>query len=86
MRRIRMPRTAPTTTPGYTNGNQQTVVRPTGAASASFAGQSVYELLCEACRHRYGTNGCEIHQRRCPACQGGEAGEPLREAVSLSLF
>ena len=86
MRKIKMPRLAKTTTPGYTNGNGQQVVRGTGAPSPSFAGQTIYELRCQTCAHTYGANGCDTHHRRCPNCQSGEAGEPLRSNDTLSLF
>ena len=81
-----MPRLSPTTTPGFTNDNAQTVIRPTGAPSTSFTGQSIYELRCNKCRHSYGANGNDTHHRRCPNCQQGEPGEPLRQAATLSLF
>ncbi len=81
-----MPRTAPTTCPGYTNANRQTVVGATGAPSTSFAGQSIYKMLCTLCENSYGSNGCDTHHRRCPACQNGGPGEPLRELTSLRLF
>jgi hypothetical protein len=70
---------APTTTPGYRNSNGQIVVRDTGAPSATRANQSIHELRCAACEHRYGCNGMDIKARLCPKCQGGAAGEALRE-------
>ena len=76
---------AGTTVPGFVNQNRQKTVARTGFPSASFAGQSIYKMCCGDCRKEYGANGCDIHSRRCPACQGGAAGEILREAA-LGLF
>ena len=86
MQRIKLPRLPKTTAPGYKNGNGQEVIRPTGAPSATFAGQSIYALLCHRCRHTYGSKGVDNHHRRCPNCQGGQPGEQLRLSASLSLF
>ena len=72
---------ASTTTPGFVNGNRQEVIRDTGAASITREAQSIYELRCNACRNRYGCNGMDIKARKCPACQGGVQGEPLREPM-----
>lgn len=72
---------ARTTVPGFVNQNGQKTVARTGFPSASFAGQIIYKMGCERCRAEYGANGCDIHSRRCPACQGGVAGETLREAA-----
>lgn len=86
--RARGPRTGvrtPTTEPGFCNPNRQGVERATGAPSATRAAQTVYALRCGDCGHRYGCNGLDIKERRCPACQGGVAGEPVRE-VPPTLF
>ncbi len=64
---------ARTTAPGYRNKNGQTVLRSTGLAGTDH-GQHVYVLQCGACRYKYGANGSDIFQRRCPACQGGRQG------------
>ena len=69
----------PTTEPGFTNPNRQTVERATGGRSLTRDGQFVYALRCRDCNHLYGCNGLDIKERRCPACQGGAAGETLRE-------
>lgn len=61
------------TSPGFTNANGQTVVRATGMAGTDH-GQSVYELRCDRCGQTYGANGSDIWLRKCPACQGGQAG------------
>ena len=78
------PRT-PTTEPGFTNPNRQVVERATGAPSVTRDGQTIYALRCRDCAHTYGCNGLDIKERRCPRCQGGMEGEPLR-APQPGLF
>ena len=58
---------------GYRNGNQQTVLRPTGLQGTG-QGETVYVLRCHYCKHEYGADGSDIHLRRCPVCQGGAPG------------
>ena len=73
---------AATTAPGFLNKNGQAVVERTGFPSASFPGQVIYWIVrmkCRGCSLEYGSNGCDIHARRCPGCQAGVAGELLRE-------
>ena len=72
---------AGTTAPGFVNQNRQRTVARTGFPSASFAGQIIYKMACGHCREEYGANGCDIHSRLCPKCQGGVPGEALREAA-----
>lgn len=81
-RRASSPRSSrtPTTEPGFTNPNRQVVQRSTGAPSTTRESQTIYALRCRDCGHTYGCNGLDIKERRCPACQGGVPGEPLREA------
>ena len=69
---------APTAEPGFTNPNRQVVERATGAPSQTRPSQTIYALHCRDCGHTYGCNGLDIKERRCPACQDGAAGEPLR--------
>ncbi len=76
---------APTTEPGFINPNRQVVERATGAPSLTRPGQTIYALHCRDCHYIYGCNGLDVKERRCPACQGGVPGEPLREAQP-SLF
>jgi hypothetical protein len=66
-----------TTDQGYTNKNGQTVVRATGLPGTDF-GQRVYVLGCGSCGREYGANGSDIFQRRCPWCQRGKPGLPIR--------
>lgn len=74
-----------TTEPGFVNPNRQVVERATGAPSTTRDGQMIYALRCRDCSHSYGCNGLDIKERRCPGCQGGVLGEPLREPQP-SLF
>lgn len=76
------PSAARTTIPGFVNPNRQEVMSNTGARSASFAGQVIYKLRCRDCQAEYGANGCDVHHRRCPQCQGGGPGESLREPAA----
>lgn len=58
---------------GFTNANNQTVLRPTGLPGTDH-GQSIYVLQCGPCSEEYGANGSEIWLRKCPKCQGGRPG------------
>ena len=64
---------AGTTVPGYRNRNGQTVIRRTDSPGNDH-NQVVYELECGACGRRYGANGSDIWQRKCPECGGGRPG------------
>jgi hypothetical protein len=64
---------ASTTAPGYTNRNDQTVIRKTEARGNDH-NQFIYVLQCKRCAHEYGANGSDIFQRRCPSCDGGKPG------------
>ena len=70
---------AATAEPGFRNTNHQVVIARTGAPSTSRDRQVIYHLRCAACGHDYGCNGLDIKTRRCPRCQSGTPGEPLRE-------
>lgn len=61
------------TTPGKVNRNQQEVLRKTTLRGTDH-NQWVYVLRCQHCQHEYGANGSDIHQRKCPECQGGKEG------------
>jgi hypothetical protein len=76
---------ASTTTPGFINPRKQEVIRNTGAPSTTRDAQTIYELRCNVCKHRYGAAGIDIKDRCCPKCQNGAPGEQLREAPR-SLF
>ena len=80
LRKIKIKQTTATTLPGFENKHGQVVIRDTGFPSETFPGQRVYELRCRHCNHHYGSNGCDVHLRRCPSHQRGTPGERLREA------
>lgn len=79
-----------TTQPGFVNRNSQVVIRNTHACGSDY-GQSIYQMACVICGCVYGTNGSEIFERKCPACQGGQPGpgytarraDLLEEAASM---
>jgi hypothetical protein len=77
---------SPTTAPGYVNPNGQKVLADTGAPSTNRDRQSIYRLSCGRCSHEYGCNGMDIKDRRCPRCQQGAEGEPLRERPPMFDF
>ncbi|MEO8602883.1 MAG: hypothetical protein ABI629_09925 [bacterium] len=64
------------TDPGCTNRHAQRVIRAT-AAPGTDPLLSAYVLECEQCQHRYGANGADLTQRRCPKCQSGKPGTPM---------
>jgi PHP family Zn ribbon phosphoesterase len=65
-----------TTAIGFRNKNGQLVVRNTGKPGTDHL-QYIYQLACSKCGHNYGANGADIHERKCPACQGGAPGFTL---------
>ena len=70
---------AGTTEPGYRNRNDQVVVRRTDLPGNDH-NQRVYVLECGRCQHRYGANGSDIWQRRCPRYGGGRPGLSIEGA------
>ncbi|WP_411224688.1 hypothetical protein [Marivita sp. S2033] len=65
---------SPTTTqPGYVNRNNQEVLSCTGKPGNDH-NQVIYILQCLTCGVRYGANGSDIFQRKCPKCGGGMPG------------
>lgn len=62
-----------TTEIGFENRNGQVVIRRT-ALSGNDHNQHVYELKCQDCGERYGANGSDIYERKCPKCQKGAPG------------
>lgn len=66
-------RTTPTTSVGFVNRNGQVVIRHTGLPGTDHM-QFIYQLACSGCGHVYGANGSDIHERKCPKCQGGAPG------------
>jgi hypothetical protein len=64
-----------TTEIGYANRNGQVVIRATGLPGTDHL-QYIYQLACTGCGENYGANGSDLHERKCPLCQGGEPGLP----------
>ncbi len=62
-----------TTQPGYVNRNRQEVLSNTGKPGNDH-NQVIYLLRCHTCGERYGANGSDIFQRRCPRCDSGRPG------------
>jgi hypothetical protein len=62
-----------TTKTGYVNKQRQVVIRNTGRHGTDHL-QYIYTLGCSDCGCIYGANGSDIHERKCPKCQGGAAG------------
>lgn len=64
-----------TTEPAFKNPYGQITIRNTGFPGTDH-NQYVYQLACSHCGHVYGANGSDIHERKCPKCQGGRPGIP----------
>jgi hypothetical protein len=60
-----------TTDVGYVNRNNQKVLKKLNR-SENHRYANGYLLECKECDRRYKANGCDIFQRKCPDCQGGE--------------
>jgi hypothetical protein len=67
------PRSRGTTRIGRINPNRQEVVRKTERRGNDHY-QFVYILLCKKCTYKYGANGSNLGNRRCPRCDGGRPG------------
>lgn len=68
-----------TTEPGFVNTLGQVTIRNTGNLGTDH-NQYVYQLACSHCGAVYGANGSDIHERKCPFCQGGRPGLRLGAA------
>jgi hypothetical protein len=66
-----------TTAIGFVNKHGQIVVRNTGQPGTDHS-QYIYQLACTKCGRNYGANGSDIHERKCPECQGGAPGLGFR--------
>ncbi len=73
-----------TTEIGFVNANGQKVVRRT-EDPGNAPNQWAYEVECQHCGHRYGVNGADIHDRKCPKHQDGKPGLPLEHSSLPSL-
>jgi len=58
---------------GFVNRNFQVVIRSTGKPGND-PYRYIYQLGCGRCGYVYGAYGSDIHERKCPNCQNGEAG------------
>ncbi len=58
---------------GFKNRNLQLNLGCTGELGTDH-NQRVYTLECQKCGFKYGANGSDIYQRRCPKCDGGAPG------------
>lgn len=61
--------------PADLNRNGQIVIRDTGLPGTDYQ-QRVYQIGCSECGYVYGANGSDVHERKCPKCQGGKPGLP----------
>lgn len=59
-----------TTRPGYKNRNGQINIGPLDRPGTDH-NQMLYHMRCGKCGCDYAANGSDIHQRKCPTCQGG---------------
>lgn len=66
-----------TTTPGYVNKNGQITIKRTELPGNDHL-QWTYVLCCSHCLELYGANGSDIFQRKCPSCQDGAPGLPIK--------
>jgi hypothetical protein len=62
-----------TTEIGFVNGNGQRCHGTLGIRGTDHM-QLAYRMECLRCGFVYGANGSDIHERRCPKCQGGAKG------------
>jgi hypothetical protein len=65
---------------GDINRNDQVLIARTEEPGTDHM-QKVWVLVCarrsdagDLCGHRYGSNGSDFHQRKCPSCQDGMPG------------
>ena len=73
--------TGRTTQIGYVNRNGQRCLGHR-ARPGNLEGQLAYKVECANCAHVYGANGADMHERRCPNCQGGKPGLPYWDEVT----
>jgi hypothetical protein len=58
---------------GYVNPNGQRCCGHRGVLGTDHM-QLAYKVECTKCGYVYGANGSDMHERRCPECQGGAPG------------
>ena len=72
------PKDKGTTRIGYKNRNgQKNLGRIEPTREGTDNEQYVYVMNCTKCGCIYGSNGSDIFQRKCPACQNGAKGPKL---------
>ena len=69
-----------TTATGNVNRNKQVTIRNTQQPGNDHL-QYLYQMACSLCGHNYGSNGTDIHERKCPKCQQGKPGLPIQMEV-----
>lgn len=67
---------------GAVNRDGQHLLQDLNRTSATHPSAKVCRLRCLFCGHNYGANGCDIHIRKCPACQQGMPGEDVGNTPS----
>lgn len=60
--------------PGFVSINNQLVIDEAPEYVSNHESAKPWWLVCLDCKYEYGANGCDIHNRKCPKCQGGKAG------------
>ena len=65
-----------TTQIGYENRKDQRNLGTQEIKGTDY-GQFSYKLKCLKCGNEYGSNGTDIFERKCPACQNGRPGIPF---------
>ena len=58
------------TVAGYVNRNKQVNLGRTNMRGTNPTNW-LYQMRCQECLHEYYANGSDIHEKKCPACQGG---------------
>jgi hypothetical protein len=69
-----------TTKPGYVNPNGQITIRNMNQPGNDHL-QFAYQVACSKCGNNYGTNGSDLHDRKCPKCQAGRPSLPVEMEV-----
>jgi hypothetical protein len=71
---------------GYVSRNDQCVIRDE-TIQRDDRRLKIYVLRClnPDCRNEYGATGSEVHQRKCPNCQGGRPGFPVKKSRSPAV-
>jgi hypothetical protein len=64
---------------GDVNENGQKVVADLKRKSSTRDTANLYHMVCELCSCEYAANGFDVHDRKCPSCQGGRPGEAVHQ-------